>query len=196
MSLKGSETTADPLLWDEAIYLYKQLISECKYRLAIMVILGIYTGLRISDIRSLTWNDILNTSIIQEHKSQKLKSLILPEHIQSTIQYCYECLDSPELTQKFLLSQKKLVFTTQRLNVIMKEWKEKYNLTINNISTHSLRKTMAVKLLSLFDNKIEGLKIVQGALNHTSLDATLCYLGISQADYNKWQLTGYKICIQ
>jgi hypothetical protein len=55
---------------------------------------------------------------------------------------------------------------------------------------------MAVKLLSLFDNKIEGLKIVQGALNHTSLDATLCYLGISQADYNKWQLTGYKICIQ
>lgn len=78
----------------------------------------------------------------------------------------------------------------------MKEWKEKYNLTINNISTHSLRKTMAVKLLSLFDNKIEGLKIVQGALNHTSLDATLCYLGISQADYNKWQLTGYKICIQ
>lgn len=196
MSLKGSETTADPLLWDEAVYLYEQLISECKYRLAIMVILGIYTGLRISDIRSLTWSDVLNTSTIQEHKSKKLKNLLLPKHIQTTIQYCYECLGSPKLNQKFLLSQKNLVFTIQRLNIIMKEWKEKYNLTINNISTHSLRKTMAVKLLSLFDNKIEGLKTVQGALNHTSLDTTLYYLGISQADYNKWQLTGHKICIQ
>lgn len=196
MSLKGSETSADPLLWNEAVYLYKQLIIEGKYRLAIMVMLGIYTGLRIGDIRSLTWDDILHTSTIQEQKSQKLKSLILPKHIQITIQDCYEYLGSPKITQKFLLSQKNLVFTIQRLNVIMKEWKEKYNLTINNISTHSLRKTMAVKLLSMFDDKIEGLKIVQGALNHTSLDATLHYLGIPQADYTKWQLTGHKICIQ
>ena len=196
MSLKGSETTADPLLWDEAVYLYEQLIEERKYRLSIMVILGIYTGLRISDIRSLTWDDILNTYTIQEHKSQKVKNLVLPKHVQTTIQYCYKCLGSPKLTQKFLLSQKNLVFSIQRLNVIMKEWKERYNLTINNISTHSLRKTMAVKLLSLFDDKIEGLKVVQGALNHTSLDTTLYYLGISKVDYDKWQLTGHKICIQ
>ena len=137
MSLKGSNTSAEPLEWDEAIILYKSLL--------------------------------LHT--------------------------CYIQSGSPNKIQHFLLSQKGMVYTIQRLNVIMKEWKYTYNLNVNNISTHTLRKTMATKLLSLYTDKILGIKAVQGALNHDSVDNTLRYLGISQDTYELWANSSKNICL-
>nr|DAK03490.1 MAG TPA: site specific tyrosine recombinase [Bacteriophage sp.] len=196
MSLKGSNTSAEPLKWDEAIILYKSLLKDNYPRLAAMVILGIHTGLRIGDIRMLTWEQLLGDNIsIVEQKTSKFKYIALTNKVIQLLHTCYIQSGSPNKKQHFLLSQKGMVYTIQRLNVIMKEWKYTYNLNVNNISTHTLRKTMATKLLSLYTDKVLGIKAVQGALNHDSVDNTLRYLGISQDTYELWVNSSKNICL-
>ena len=50
MSLKYSSTTADYLQWSEAMNLIRKLAKDGNYKISLLVALGCFTGLRISDI--------------------------------------------------------------------------------------------------------------------------------------------------
>ena len=74
MSLKYSNTTADFLQWDEAMNLIRKLSKDGNYKMSLLIALGCFTGLRISDILALRWNQILNTdefSIIEKKTGKK-----------------------------------------------------------------------------------------------------------------------------
>lgn len=102
MSLKGSNTSAEPLEWDEAIILYKSLLKDNYPRLAAMVILGIHTGLRIGDIRMLTWEQLLGDNIsIVEQKTSKFKYIALTNKVIQLLHTCYIQLGSPNKKQHF-----------------------------------------------------------------------------------------------
>ena len=75
MSLKYSNTTADFLQWDEAMNLIRKLFKDGNYNMSLLVALGCFFGLRISDILALRWNQILNVSefTIIEHKTGRQK---------------------------------------------------------------------------------------------------------------------------
>ena len=62
MSLKYSNTTADYLQWDEAMNLIRKLAKDGNYKMSLLIALGCFTGLRISDILALRWNQILHVS--------------------------------------------------------------------------------------------------------------------------------------
>ena len=49
MSLKYSSTTADYLQWSEAMNLIRKLAKDGNYRISLLISLGCFTGLRISD---------------------------------------------------------------------------------------------------------------------------------------------------
>ena len=59
MSLKYSSTTADYLQWNEAMNLVRKLARDSNYKMSLLIALGCFTGLRISDILALRWNQIL-----------------------------------------------------------------------------------------------------------------------------------------
>ena len=59
MSLKYSSTTADYLQWSEAMNLIRKLARDSNYKMSLLIALGCFTGLRISDILALRWNQIL-----------------------------------------------------------------------------------------------------------------------------------------
>ena len=59
MSLKYSSTTADYLQWSEAMNLIRKLAKDGNYRISLLISLGCFTGLRISDILALRWKQIL-----------------------------------------------------------------------------------------------------------------------------------------
>ena len=91
MSLKYSNTTADFLQWDEAMNLIRKLSKDGNYKMSLLIALGCFTGLRISDILALRWNQILNTdefSII-EKKTGKKRMLRLNPQLQQHIADCY-----------------------------------------------------------------------------------------------------------
>ena len=60
MSLKYSSTTADYLQWSEAMNLIRKLARDSNYKMSLLIALGCFTGLRISDILALRWNQILD----------------------------------------------------------------------------------------------------------------------------------------
>ena len=50
MSLKYSSTTADYLVWSDAMNLIRKLAKDENYKISLLISLGCFTGLRISDI--------------------------------------------------------------------------------------------------------------------------------------------------
>ena len=54
MSLKYSTTTADYLVWSDAMNLIRKLAKDGNYKMSLLIALGCFKGLRISDILALT----------------------------------------------------------------------------------------------------------------------------------------------
>lgn len=59
MSLKYSTTTADYMQWDEMTNLVRRLSKDGDYKMSLLIAVGCFWGLRISDILSLRWETIL-----------------------------------------------------------------------------------------------------------------------------------------
>ena len=143
MSLKYSYTTADFLAWTEMTGLIRRLFDDGKYTISLLLACGSFWGLRISDLRALTWEDILEkeTLIVIEKKTGKRRIITINAQLQKHIKACYAALKKPVITQNCFITRMGTVYSIQRLNGIFKELKIKYRLPIDHFSTHSMRKS-------------------------------------------------------
>ena len=185
MSLKYSTTTADYLVWSDAMNLIRKLAKDKNYKMSLLIALGCFTGLRISDILALTWEQVLNTEefTITEKKTGKKRVLRLNPQLQQHIQECHEHILPLKDTSYILLSQKGTVFTIQRINVILKEIKKKYRLKVKNFSCHSLRKTFGRQVYNMNSENSElALVKLMELFNHSSVAITKRYLGLRQEE--------------
>ena len=185
MSLKYSTTTADYLIWSDAMNLIRKLAKDRNYKISLLIALGCFTGLRISDILSLRWKQILGTSefTITEKKTGKQRTIRLNPQLQQHIRECYEYIKPLGINAPILVSQKGTVFTIQRINVILKEVKKKYRLHIGNFSCHSLRKTFGRQVYNMNSENSElALVKLMELFNHSSVAITKRYLGLRQEE--------------
>ena len=185
MSLKYSTTTADYLVWSDAMNLIRKLAKDENYKMSLLIALGCFTGLRISDILALRWEQILSTEefTIIEKKTGKKRVLRLNSQLQQHIQECYEHIQPIGLKAPILVSQKGTVFAIQRINVILKEIKRKYRLKVKNFSCHSLRKTFGRQVYNMNSENSElALVKLMELFNHSSLAITKRYLGLRQEE--------------
>ena len=185
MSLKYSTTTADYLVWSDAMNLIRKLAKDENYKMSLLIALGCFTGLRISDILALRWEQILSTEefTIIEKKTGKKRLLRLNSQLQQHIQECYEHIQPIGLKAPILVSQKGTVFTIQRINVVLKEIKKKYRLKVKNFSCHSLRKTFGRQVYNMNSENSElALVKLMEIFNHSSLAITKRYLGLRQEE--------------
>ena len=185
MSLKYSNTTADYLVWSDAMNLIRKLAKDKDYKMSLLIALGCFTGLRISDILALRWEQILNTEefTITEKKTGKRRTLRLNHQLQQHIKECYEHIQPIGIKAPILVSQKGTVFSVQRINVILKEIKKKYRLKIKNFSCHSLRKTFGRQVYTMSGENAElALVKLMELFNHSSVAITKRYLGLRQEE--------------
>ena len=185
MSLKYSNTTADYLQWDEAMNLIRKLTKDGNYKMSLLIALGCFTGLRISDILALRWNQILYVSefTIIEKKTGKKRTLRLNPQLQKHIAECYEQIEPIGTSAPILVSQKGTIFTIQRINVMLKEIKKKYRLHVGNFSCHSLRKTFGRQVYTMSGDSAElALVKLMELFNHSSIAITKRYLGLRQEE--------------
>ena len=185
MSLKYTNTTADYLQWDEAMNLIRKLTKDGNYKMSLLIALGCFTGLRISDILALRWKQILHVSefTITEKKTGKQRTLRLNPQLQRHIAECYEQIQPIGVNAPILVSQKGTIFTIQRINVMLKEVKRRYHLRVGNFSCHSLRKTFGRQVYTMSgDNAELALVKLMELFNHSSIAITKRYLGLRQEE--------------
>ena len=185
MSLKYSTTTADYLVWSDAMNLIRKLAKDGNYKMSLLIALGCFTGLRISDILALRWEQILSVDefTIIEKKTGKKRVLRLNPQLQQHIRECYEQIQPIGIKAPILVSQKGTVFTIQRINVVLKEIKKKYRLKVKNFSCHSLRKTFGRQVYNMNSENSElALVKLMELFNHSSLAITKRYLGLRQEE--------------
>ena len=185
MSQKYSTTTADFLVWSDAMNLIRKLAKDNNYKMSLLVALGCFTGLRISDILALRWNQILGFSefTIIEKKTSKKRTLRLNPQLQKHIQECYEHIKPIGVKAPILVSQKGTIFTIQAINRILKDIKKKYKVKIKNFSCHSLRKTFGRQVYNMNDSNSElALVKLMELFNHSSIAITKRYLGLRQEE--------------
>ena len=185
MSLKYSSTTADYLVWSDAMNLIRKLAKDGNYKISLLIALGCFTGLRISDILALRWKQILNTSefTVIEKKTSKVRTIRINAQLGQHIKECYERIKPIGINAPILVSQKGTVFTIQRINVILKEVKKKYKLKIKNFSCHSLRKTFGRQVYNMNSENSElALVKLMELFNHSSVTITKRYLGLRQEE--------------
>ena len=185
MSLKYSNTTADYLVWSDAMNLIRKLAKDENYKMSLFIALGCFTGLRVSDILNLRWNQILGVSefTIIEKKTGKQRTLRLNPQLQKHIQECYEHIKPIGVKAPILVSQKGTTFTIQAINRKLKDIKKHYKVKIKNFSCHSLRKTFGRQVYTMSGDSAElTLVKLMELFNHSSIAITKRYLGLRQEE--------------
>ena len=185
MSLKYSTTTADYLVWSDAMNLIRKLAKDGNYKMSLLMAIGCFTGLRISDILALRWNQILNVDefTVIEKKTGKQRTLRLNPQLQKHIQECYEQIKPIGVKAPILVSQKGTIYTIQAINRILKDIKKKYRLKVKNFSCHSLRKTFGRQVYNMNSENSElALIKLMELFNHSNVAITKRYLGLRQEE--------------
>lgn len=185
MSKKNSKTTADFLEWEVATSLSKKLLKDGNPKMSLLIAIGIFTGLRISDILSLHWEDILDQTefTITEKKTGKLRTIRLNQELQEHIKKCYSQIQPVTKKAYILVSQKHCVYSIQRINVMLKQIRTRYKLKIKNFSCHSLRKTFGRQVYNMSGENSElALVKLMELFNHSSVAITKRYLGLRQEE--------------
>lgn len=181
MSLKHSNTTADYIEWNAMLNLVRRLYKDGNYRMSLLIGCGCFFGLRISDILQLSWDMLLDKDsfMLNEKKTDKRRIIRINDGFQKHIQDCYNALKISDKTQKCFLSNKKVVYSVQRINVLLKEIKKKYNIKVEHLSTHSFRKTFGRRIVEQAGENSEMALIKLSELfNHSSPQITRRYLGL------------------
>ena len=185
MSKKYSTTTADYLEWSEMVNLVHKLAKDKNYKMSLLIAVGSFWGLRISDILNLRWEDILDKDefIISEKKTGKRRTIRVNTQLKMHIKECHMNIDPRTITENILISQKGTVYSIQRINMILKELKYKYKLNIKNFSCHSLRKTFGREVYNQNSENSElALVKLMELFNHSSIMITKRYLGLRQEE--------------
>lgn len=181
MSLKNSYVTSNYIEWDTMLSLIRKLYRDREYRLSLLIGCGCFFGLRISDILTLTWSMLLDNEkfVITEKKTGKRREIKVNVNFQKHIMDCYKALGVMDKDERCFISRKKTVYSTQRINVLFKSIKSKYNLKIEHFSTHSMRKTFGRRVVEAAGENSEFALIKLSELfNHADVKTTRRYLGL------------------
>lgn len=162
----------------------RMIISDLKQsgqeRNLIMFFIGIYTGMRISDILKLRVKDVKGKISIRvkEDKTKKFKSIAIHKELFNALKsYCED-----KLADEYLIkSREGINQPISRIQAyrIIKGIQSKHKIE-SNLGCHSLRKTYGYRLYSSND-----ISIVQKSLNHTSQANTLKYIGVEEEEISK-----------
>ncbi|KAB4261430.1 tyrosine-type recombinase/integrase [Bacteroides thetaiotaomicron] len=181
MSLKNSNVTSDYIEWDSMLSLVRKLYRDKEYRLSLLIGCGCFFGLRISDLLTLTWTMLLDNDrfMLIEKKTGKRREIKINGDFQKHIRECYKVLNITNKNESCFISRKKMVYSTQRINVLFKEVKSKYSLKVEHFSTHSMRKTFGRKVVEAAGENSEFALIKLSELfNHSDVQTTRRYLGL------------------
>jgi len=182
MSLKGQKTTTSYMEWNDFLSLIARLERDHQYKFCLLISIGVYTGLRISDLLTLRYSDLLNrdTFIIREKKTGKTRSIKVNRDLREIVNRISVKSKVQDLNQQIFLNK----YGTKPIdrsyvNVKLKEIFKIYRINVaGNISSHLFRKCLGRRVVSLNNYSNESLILLMELFGHSSPSITKTYLGI------------------
>lgn len=186
MAKKGVLTKADYLPYEEYKAVLNKLHEDGKYRDELYFIVAFSTALRISDILSLRWEDILGKDRITktEQKTGKTRMIRMNTAVQNKIAELYGLLRSPRKSYFLFKDNAISPITSQAINKRLKAIRDKYNLSITNFSSHTFRKTFGRYVYEKKGKTEESLLLLCSILNHSNPSVTKRYIGLRDDEIN------------
>ena len=186
MSRKGSNTTTGYMEWDKFISLITRLENKGEFKFCLLITIGVFTGLRISDLLTLKFSDILNNSIlsIQEKKTKKFRKIKLNSDLKVVVERIYNKMKESKQDQFIFINR----FGTKPMdksyvNVKLKELFSFYRVKIDgNVSSHLFRKTLGRRVMEVNNYSNESLILLMELFGHSSMSITKRYLGIREQE--------------
>ncbi len=186
MSLKGSTTTTTYLEWNDFISLITRLEKDENYKFCLLISIGVFTGLRISDLLTLKYSDLLNseTFYIREKKTQKQRSIKVNKDLKDIVNRIVQKSKVNDLEQLIFINK----YGTKSIdksyvNVKLKEIIKMYRIRLDgNVSTHTFRKTLGRRVMEVNNYSNESLILLMDLFGHSSMSITKRYLGIREQE--------------
>ncbi len=185
MAQKNQLTTSDHLPYGEFMRLLECLHNDKEYRFEMFARLSFCTACRASDTLNMRWKDVLGETslVIVEQKTKKARRIPFNPSVQQSFSLLWKLLGCPDKNEFVMMSPRRdTPATIQYINKRLKEFKNKYKLKIENFSTHTFRKTFGRYVYETNNRSAESLVLLNKILNHTSIQVTKTYIGITQEE--------------
>ena len=186
MSIKGQNTTTTYMEWNDFISIITRLEKDENYKFCLLISIGVFTGLRISDLLSLTYSDLLSneTFTLREMKTKKQRSIKVNKDLKEIVSRIVSKSNITNLNQLIFINK----YGTKSIdksyvNVKLKELVKKYKLKLDgNVSTHTFRKTLGRRVMEVNNYSNESLVLLMELFGHSSMNITKRYLGIREQE--------------
>ncbi len=185
MAKKGNLTCSEALDYDDFKRLLKGLRQDGLYKWELVCAASFCTALRVSDVKSTTWRDILyqNDLTKLEKKTSKVRDIHLGASFRKLLGELYELLGRPDLDSCIIPNDRTgKPMTTQHINKVIKTFIFRYKLPIKKFSTHTFRKTFGRTVWEMMGRTAEALTYLNLIFKHHNLMTTTIYLGIKQEE--------------
>lgn len=182
--------TVQPIRDREKIEAMKKILRASSLRNELLFVLGINTGLRISDLLAIEIGDVLKGQgaadrlELRERKTGKSRYIALNKKTRKLIErYIERERPGAGPTDPLFLSQKGGRISRQHAYALLNDAARSVGIR-ERIGTHSLRKTFGY---FAYKNGVD-LAMIQKLLNHSSQAETLRYIGITQDEMDEVML--------
>jgi integrase len=188
MSLIGQRTKSDFIEWDKLQLLTQQLERDKDYKFCLLITIGMYTGLRISDILSLRYQDLTGEHLeVTEKKTKKYRKIMINPQLRETMVRISNKVKETDTTQFIFLNRwGTKPISPQFVNWKLKELVRKYSVvkesSVKGVKSHSLRKSFGRRVWENNEKSERGLILLNEIFNHSSIKMTVTYLGMRERE--------------
>jgi len=186
MSLKGQRTTTTSMDWDDFKSLIAKLERDGEYKFCLLIAVGVFTGLRISDLLHLRFSQFDDTDIltIQEKKTKKVRRIKINSDLKEIVTRLKGKMGTVDSNQCMFINRYGTKPIDQSyVNVKLKEILKHYGIILEgNASSHLFRKTLGNRVLRLNNYSNEAVILLMDLFSHSSPAITRRYLGLREKE--------------
>jgi len=186
MSLLGQRTTTSSMNWGDFKSLIGKLERDKEYKFCLLITIGVFTGLRISDLLQLRFSQFENANIltVQEQKTQKTRRIKINQDLKEIVDRIKTRMVISDTNQFIFLNRYgSKPIDKSYVNVKLKEIIKRYDIDIDgNVSSHLFRKTLGNRVLRLNNYSGESVILLMELFGHSSPAITKRYLGLRERE--------------
>ncbi|MDM8364984.1 site-specific integrase [Bacillus thuringiensis] len=168
-----------PIRDPEQIQQIKEYLKEKNERNYILFVMGINTGLRISDILKLKVGDVQGSHIsMREMKTGKQKRIQITSSLKRELKWFNEGREVEEYLLKSRKGKNRPIGRSMAYKILKSTAAE---FGLDEIGTHTLRKTYGYHMYM----QTKNIALLMEIFNHSSEKVTLRYIGVNQDAMDK-----------